>query len=244
MSFISSERSLISAAAILGIAFVIGVLIASHTAYTIRISQDVIEVTGSARVAVTSDFARWTITAGVNTGLHDKAEGYARLEEASKQILQYLNERGYDLVETPIPMAFPNFVHSEQAGSVQTGYQIQRNFVVRSDDVAGIQALASNIVPFTGPHHNIINNSLELTYKNLPETRVTLLTAAIADAKARAEAIARESGREVGDLRTAASGVVQVLPVGGVEVSDFGTYDTASMEKEVMVTVRAKFSLN
>jgi hypothetical protein len=35
-----------------------------------------------------------------------------------------------------------------------------------------------------------------------------------------------------------------VLPKGGVDVSDYGTYDTSSMEKEVMVTVRATFALD
>jgi hypothetical protein len=47
----------------------------------------------------------------------------------------------------------------------------------------------------------------------------------------------------VGALRSASSGVVQVLPEGGVEISDYGTYDTQNINKEVMVTVRADFSL-
>jgi len=38
-------------------------------------------------------------------------------------------------------------------------------------------------------------------------------------------------------------GVVQVMPVNSVEISDYGTYDTGSIEKEVMVTVKALFIL-
>ena len=47
----------------------------------------------------------------------------------------------------------------------------------------------------------------------------------------------------IGTLRSASSGVVQVLPQGGIEISDYGSYDTQSMNKEVMVTVRATFEL-
>ena len=43
--------------------------------------------------------------------------------------------------------------------------------------------------------------------------------------------------------RAAASGVVQVLPKGSLEISDYGSYDTSSIEKEVMVTVRATFTI-
>jgi hypothetical protein len=73
--------------------------------------------------------------------------------------------------------------------------------------------------------------------------RVKLLTAAIEDATDRANAIAQNSGRSVGQLKNAVGGVVQVLPAGGVDISDYGSYDTASINKEVMVTTRATFRL-
>jgi hypothetical protein len=73
--------------------------------------------------------------------------------------------------------------------------------------------------------------------------RVKLLTEAVKDATLRANAIAENSGRGVGELRNAVGGVVQVLPAGGIEVSDYGSYDTVSLNKEVMVTTRATFGL-
>jgi len=33
------------------------------------------------------------------------------------------------------------------------------------------------------------------------------------------------------------------LPQGGVDISDYGSYDTQSKNKDVMVTVRATFSI-
>jgi hypothetical protein len=38
-------------------------------------------------------------------------------------------------------------------------------------------------------------------------------------------------------------GVVQVMTAGAIEISDYGSYDTSGIEKEVMVTVKADFKL-
>ena len=75
----------------------------------------------------------------------------------------------------------------------------------------------------------------------LPQLRVSLLGAAIKDAKARASAIAQSGGSSVGALETASSGVVQVLAPNSTNVEDYGQYDTSSIDKQVTVTVRANF---
>jgi hypothetical protein len=124
-----------------------------------------------------------------------------------------------------------------------TGYSANRQIIVRSTDIEKLSDLANNIQPLTGPTYTVSTGGVELTYQKLPEMRVKLLTAAIADAQARAEAIAKETGRSVGTLRSASGGVVQVLSQGGIDVSDYGSYDTQSKKKEVMVTVRADFSI-
>jgi hypothetical protein len=84
---------------------------------------------------------------------------------------------------------------------------------------------------------------LQYYYSKLPDLRVSLLSDAVKDAKSRAEKIAEGTGRAVGSIQSASSGVVQVLPVNSVEVSDYGSYDTSSIEKDVMVTVKASFRL-
>lgn len=70
---------------------------------------------------------------------------------------------------------------------------------------------------------------------------MSLLGAAVSDAKARAEQIAGATKQKVGKLKSAQSGVVQVLRSNSIDVADYGMYDTSTIEKEVMVTVRATF---
>ncbi len=246
MTFSNTVRSLspITLAALcLGVAFIIGVVIASYTAYSIKASADVVEVTGSAKIAVEADFARWTINLDTRTGLTNQQGGYDRLESATDKIVKYLESQGLTDVETPAAMISSNYLYPQYGEPVQTGYNVYRSITVRSADIEKLTALTNTIVALTGEGYTVTTGGLELTYQKLPETRVTLLTEAIADAQDRAEAIAKESGRSVGALRSATGGVVQVLPLGGIDVNDYGAYDTMSKDKEVMVTVRATFSL-
>lgn len=234
---------LVAAATILVVGAVIVAGIGAYTAYDIKLSRDSVEVTGSAKEAVVADTARWIINLETKTGPHDQQAGYTRLENATNKITAYLTQQGFEDFETPAVTSYQNYTYPQYGEPQFTGFTVNRQVIVRSNDVERISTLANTIEPFTGPNYNVSTQSLELTYSKLDQMRVKLLTEAIGDAKARAEAIAKESGRGVGVLRNASSGVVQVLPQGGIEISDYGMYDTQSLHKEVMVTVRATFEL-
>lgn len=234
---------LVAAATLLVIGGVIIACIGAYTTYSVKLARDSIEVTGSAKEAVVADTARLIINLDTRTGSTDQQYGYARLESATKQITAYLDSKGFKDYETPAITSYPNYTYPQYGEPIFTGFSINRQIIVRSHDIDQVSALANNIQPFTGSGYNATIQSLELTYSNLAEKRVALLSEAIKDAKARADAIAKETGRSVGVLRNASSGVVQVLPAQGVEISDYGMYDTQSRNKEIMVTVRATFGL-
>jgi uncharacterized protein len=234
---------LVAASTILVLGAVIVTVYLSKVAYDIKLAADTVEVTGSAKEAVVADTGRWTINLETHTGTYDQQAGFTRLEAAAQKITSYLNAQGFTEIEIPTGNTYPNYVYPQNGESYLSGYTVSRSIIVRSDDVTKISSLANNIEPFVGEGYNVSTGGLELTYGKLADMRVKLLSAAIADAEARAQAIAQDSGRHIGTLRTASGGVVQVLPLGGVEISDYGSYDTQSMNKEVMVTVRAVFSL-
>lgn len=233
----------VAAATILGCAVIISVGIAAYTAQNIKRAQDVIVVTGSAKTSVVADTARWIINLDTKTGTTNQQAGFNRLEEATKKAVAYLESQGLTEYETPAMNVYTNYSYPQYAEPIFTGYTVSRQIIVRSSDVEKISMLANSIEPFTGPNYNVTTGSLELTYSKLDELRVTLLSEAIKDATARADAIAKETDRSIGVLRSASSGVVQVLPQDGIDISDYGTYDTQSMGKDVMVTVRATFEL-
>jgi hypothetical protein len=234
---------LVAAATVLGIAAIITTSIAAYTAKDIKLAQDVVEVTGSAKMSVVADRARWIINLETTTGTNDQQAGFNRLEKASKQVTDYLTQQNITDFETPAMNSYTTYIYPQNSSPIFSGYTISRQIIVRSEDVAKISTMANNIDPFTGTDYNVTTGSIELTYSKLDEARVSLLSEAIKDATARANAIAKESSRTVGVLRSASSGVVQVLPQGGVDISDYGSYDTQSLNKDVMVTVRATFEL-
>lgn len=234
---------LVASATILVVGACAVTLYAGKVAYDIKIAEDTIEVTGSAREAVVADEARWVINLEAKTGTTNQQSGYDRLELGAQKITKYLTEQGFTEYETPAGSSFPNYTYPQYAEPIMTGYTVTRQIIVRSSDVEKLSALGNNIDPLTGEGYTISTGSLELTYSKLPEMRVKLLSQAIKDAGDRARAIAQDSGRSVGVIKNASSGVVQVLPEGGIEVSDYGSYDTQSMHKEVMVTVRATFGI-
>jgi hypothetical protein len=218
-------------------------LYATRVIYTIKLASDTIEVTGSAKKTVTADTGRLTVTLEAKAGVNGQSATEARLATAVGIIETFLKKENLTEYELPAGTTFPNYTYPQNGEPIMTGYTVNRSIVVRSTDVERLKSLANNTQPFVGDGYTVNVSGLELTYSKLNEMRVSLLTDAIADAKARAEAIATNSGRTVGQLRNAAGGVVQVLPAGGVEVSDYGTYDTSSLQKDVMVTVRTTFSL-
>lgn len=234
---------LVAAATVLSLGGIVVALIAAVTAYDIKLSRDSVEVTGSAKEAVVADTGRWVINLDTKTSAGDQQAGYTRLEQAKNKITAYLEAQGFSEYETPAASSYAEYSYPQYGSPLMTGYSVSRQIIVRSDDVEKISALAGSIEPLTGFGYNVSTHSLELTYSKLAEMRIKLLSEAIKDAQARAEAIAKESGRKVGSLRNATSGVVQVLAEGGIDISDYGSYDTQSKNKEVMVTVRATFGL-
>jgi len=237
------SQPLVAAITIFVVALFIITVYAAQVAYTIKLSGDKIEVTGSAREAVVADRGRLTLYIETKTGINDQQAGVARVKNAVDAVSAYLIEQGLTEFETPAGSTYPNHYYPQNSEPVQTGYTISRSVVVLSNDVEKLTSLANDLGPLTGANYTIATGGLELTYSKLDEMRVKLLTDAINDATARANAIAENSGRTVGPLRNAVGGVVQVLPQGGVEISDYGSYDTTSLNKEVMVTTRATFSL-
>jgi uncharacterized protein len=234
---------LVAASTILVVGAIAVSLYAGSVAYSIKLAEDTIEVTGSAREAVVADEGRWVLNLETKTGVVDQQAGFNRLDKGVEKITTYLTEQGFTEYETPAGNSYPNYTYPQYGEPIMTGYTVSRQVIVRSSDVEKLSTLANNVEPLTGEGYNLSTGSLELTYSKLAEMRVKLLSQAIKDAEERAKAIAQDSGRAVKTLRNASSGVVQVLPEGGIEVSDYGSYDTQSMHKEVMVTVRATFSI-
>jgi hypothetical protein len=236
----TSRKDYVLLGTILGLSLLASTCIASYTFYRLR-SNNTITSTGSAKESVVSDKVKWTSSITRAVSASTISQGYAQMDSDLKAVRAFLaaNNIPADSIEvSPILM---NEIYEQNPG-VEKHYNLVQNITVQSDDVNGIDALSKNTTPLIVQKGVLFStNSLEFYYSKLPDARVALLANAVKDAGARAEQIANAGGKRIGALRTASSGVVQVMSPNSVEVSDYGTYDTSSIDKEIMVTVKATF---
>lgn len=227
---------------VLGLSLIISASIGSFTFYKLR-SNDTITSTGSAKQAVVSDKVKWTASITRNTTLSTLKSGYAKIDEDLKLVKEFLLANGIKEEEINISTIYLNEVY-EQYQSQDKKYTLIQNIEVNHTDVNKINALAKNTNSLIIDKGVIFTtNSLEFYYSKLPEARIALLANAVEDAKARAGELAKAGGKSIGILKSASSGVVQVMSPNSVEVSDYGMYDTSKIDKEIFVTVKATFEI-
>jgi len=231
-------------ASILGLAFIISALCFGGFYYSAQSvnNKDVLSVTGSTKTHVTSDQAKLVINFTRIVAVADLASGYRDIAKDLKLTRELLKNSGVsdaDIIESPVSM-FQNY---DQNNSGQIRYQLTQNITLQSNDVNKITDLSKKIPSLSDQGAVVAVSSLEYYYSKLPDLRVSLLSDAVKDAKARAEKIAQGTGRHVGSVQAASSGVVQVMTPNSVDVNDYGAYDTSSIEKDIMVTVKASFRL-
>ncbi len=227
---------------VLGISLIISASIGALTLYKLR-STDFISSTGSAKKAVVADKAKWTSSINRPVRISTIKEGYTRMDADLKQVKDFLVSNGIPEASIDISPVLMNEVYEQNPG-VEKNYTLVQNITVQSDDVQKINNLSKNTNSLITEKGVLFStNFVEYYYSKLPEARVELLAAAVGDAKARAEQLAQAGGKKIGPLKSASSGVVQVMSPNSVEVSDYGMYDTSSIDKEIMVTVKASFEI-
>jgi hypothetical protein len=123
------------------------------------------------------------------------------------------------------------------------GYNFNQGFTVRSDMVGKITEISQNINGLINDGVPVSSHQPEYLYTKLSEARIEMLAAATRDALKRAEQIAKGTGQKVGAVRSARMGVFQVTARNSTAVSDYGMYDTSTIDKDITAVVKVEFAL-
>lgn len=227
---------------ILGICLIISALIASYTFYLVRTPEDTLSVTGSVREKVTSDLTKWTSDYSRTIPAEDLKFGYEQMKRDQALVLDFFVENGFEESDVVISPVFMEQLYMYDPNAPKENV-LRQTVTIQSGDVDKITSMAKNTQRLIDAGVIFSIQSLEYYYTKLPELRISLIPDAINDAKLRAQKIAEGSGKKIGVIKSANLGVVQVLPVNSTEVSDWGTYDTSTIEKEIMIPVNVIFTL-
>ncbi len=238
----NTKFGLLNTKFILGIAIIISTLIGAYTFYQIRAFDNTLTVTGSASKQVTSDHVKWVGVINHIVKASTLKNGYSDMVRDLIEVKAFLKDKNISDDQIVISPIFMDQNYDQQQ-TTERSYTLRQTIEVNSDQVNNIAEIAKNIQPLIDKGVVFSTQSLEYTYSKLPEERVEMLADAIKDAKARASKLATSSGKTVGQLKSASSGVVQVMSANSLDVSDYGSYDTSKVEKNIMLTVKASFTL-
>lgn len=244
---LTNEQGSIVTTVTVGIA---GVLLAAAIAYGLHtvgtgISQratNEVTVTGSARTEVRSDRAVWTIHA---SGQADSIPAaIQQTNGALDAVSQFLISGGLpadevrlDALATSVNYVWFDGTYTSEIAS----YSAYRSLTVRTDDVDLVARLSIELGTLLETGVVVTAYNPEYYVTTLPALRPQLLNEAVADAKVRAEAMLEVVGGTVTTVRSMRSGPFQVSTPDSVDVSDFGLYDTTTIDKTVTATVSVTF---
>lgn len=229
----------------LALGLLLGLVAVSSSLKDIRRGNEEVAVTGSARRPIRSDFVVWRLTIAMQspslaTASQDLSRGAARVR-------QFLTAEGIpDSLVTTRPVeavGIPELTNEgRETGRILTN-RASQTFEVRSPDVDGITRSSQRIATVIAEGVPVQAQAPEYIYTKLAEIRMVLLEEATKDARARAEAIVRSTGSQIGAVREARMGVFQITPRFSTEIADYGINDVTAIDKDVTAVVRVTFTI-
>ena len=227
------------------IAFALGVgLTKVGTGFATRAGNG-ITVTGSAKTTANADNAVWTLS--VNLSSPTVAAAIKKVDSDIAGLSGYLTDGGIAadaLTLGPVSTyANEEYVNGNSTGRILS-YRAQRDVTVRTKNVQLVSKLSQGIGALLQTGINVNNYGPQYYISNLPDLRPKLMSEAMQDAKLRAESMTKAVGGSLGALVNVKAGPIQITTPDSTMTSDYGSYDTSTIEKSVSATVSVTFNTN
>jgi hypothetical protein len=242
------DRSHILIAAVLvslavGTSFVTSTWVASR-AYLRRGEQQehvtrTLSVTGSARRPIVADLAQWSIVvSGEGKTLE---EAFQKMAASGDRVREFLSQKGFP-AETVYSGPINTVTHyrrDEKGNETRdiTSYRLSRAFEIRTPDVRKVEKASGEVTEILKTGAQVSSLAPEFIYTKLSDLKIVMIGEATANARERADRIAKESGCAVTTVKDARAGVLQITRPWSTEVTSSGANDTSSVEKDVTAVV-------
>ena len=228
----------------LGIVFSVSIFSGAFVK-TKQLEQSQLALTGFAQKDVTADQVEWRLQV---------TETAPTRQEAIKLLNKHFNLVKDFVMHGDIPedaldedplVANTRYEKNSQGYDTNEidGYELSKTLVVATERVSQVSTLVKTIGRLVGEGVPVQAQSPAYFYKNLDNLKLELIGQATKNAKDRAETMAKNTGGTVGSMVKASSGVFQITPKFSTEVSDYGTYDTSTIQKKVTSVVNVTFSV-
>jgi hypothetical protein len=230
---------------VIAVTLIVCTLVVTSTWKSNYASNQTINVTGSAKKDIISDLG---VLRGAISVRNSTAEGaYRELLKQKPALVSYLLAKGFpeNKIEFFTINSYP--VYEINSNGYQTGkitaYNYSQRMEIQSTDVNKIKGISLDISSLIEKGVNFNVEMPEYHYTKLADLKIEIQADASKDAMIRAQKIAKATGRELGPMRNARMGVLQITPRLSNMISDYGINDLSSIEKEITAVVNASFEI-
>jgi len=234
---------------IIGTAVVWSAYVIGESVVRFKTSQQLVEVTGSAAMPITSDLIIWT--GSVNQESPTLSLAYTGIKSQVKSVVAYLQKQGIDasdistsaITTTPLYEPLPKSNSSDNSDSSRVSYRklvaydLQEQVEVRSTNVMLVDKVSREVTDLLSSGINFSGQAPQYLYTKLGEAKVEILAKAAADARRRADTLSKNAGANLGVVRYIRANPLQITPRDDTNVSSEGQNDTTSLYKTITAIV-------
>ena len=231
--------------AILSAALIICSIIFVNTWRSNYSSNQTITVTGSAKKDIVSDLG--ILRGSISVEAPSAESAYQELKRQKPILISYLTSNGFPEKEIEFftMNSFPIYEISPsgyQTSKVRS-YTYSQRIEIKSNDVNKIKNISLEIPSLIEKGVSFNVEMPVYHYSKIADVKIEIQAEAAKDAMNRASRIALSTGRELGSMRSARMGVIQITPRFSNLISGYGVNDLSSIEKEITAVVNAAFEI-
>jgi uncharacterized protein len=213
-------------------------------------TAETISVTGLAEKDFTSDQIVWT--GNYSRKMMDLKAAYIALKEDESKIRTYLKEKG--VTDSEMVFSAVNLnkdfdrktdANGREIGNEFTGYNLRQDVTVDSKNIDKVEKISREVTELIQSGIEFNSSSPSYYYTKLAELKLDLLAKASADAKQRAETIAKNSGSGLGKIKKANMGIFQITGKNSNEDYSYGgAFNTSAKNKTASITTKIEYAVD
>lgn len=222
----------LASSAVLAIGLIVGGFALGDGLKRAHRADRAVTVRGLAERDVTADLATWTIAYSATAGNLSEAQG--SVDRDTDQIRSFFRELGF-----PADALQPTGVNVSQfKDNGVTSFTVRQRVTLRSNDIRRAQNAVRR--QFELVRRGVIleeGSGMSYTFTRLNDIKPEMVAEATRDARAAAEQFAKDSGAEVGTIKSATQGYFSIEARDGDSGGGWGVSDTPYKKVRVVTTI-------
>ncbi|MDD3154692.1 MAG: SIMPL domain-containing protein [Victivallaceae bacterium] len=200
---------------------------------------------GYAEKTVRADLGAFDVESRINDPA--LANGAKRLEEQNLVITQIMARSGFAVSEIeaslPVYQRVTKKINGKDTNDLDH-YELCTTITVRSRKINRLAIAAGEIAKLIVQGRTVSVLPIRYFIADPEKYKLELARSATQSAMTRAQAMASECGGRVANILSARQGIIQITAPASSETSDYGVYDTGSMDKVIKMVVSLELSIH